>query len=461
MLVFNENCATGTRYRVRWIKNDMIDHMRRTLRDLGLLVWTCALPAMAEDLRHDEMLARFRQQIRGVLSQVPNYTCLETIERSVQVRRAKKFTPLDTVLLEVSNLGGKELLSWPGARRFEDADPSSFVSGGLMGNGIFALYARNVFLHDAASIQYHGDEDLGGRAVTRFDFVVPQALSTYQIQANGTSAKAGMTGSFWIDSNSVELVRLEVRADEIPAALGIDRTAAFIDYAQMHIGDSGVLLPQAAQLNLTLLSGEVRLNDIQFSHCHEYRTESAIHFDMPDTAPAAPVAPAVETVNLPAGLSVAIELETPIDSATAHVGDLLRGHVVKDVLRKGKLVIPMGAGVTGRIRGLDRLRSPAAFELTVELTEVQWEHSTAQFYGELIRKDAGPREDGLAGAASVDGGMSGPPVPSFSPDRSEGHLLRIPGTGVLHLAGAKFHIAPGFRMNWRTLEPNQQLQQPH
>jgi len=93
------------------------------------------------------LLAHFKERMQQVLSLVPNYTCLETIQRSVRDRHAIAFSPLDIVLLEVSNLGDKERLAWPGARRFEEADLSSFASGGLLGSGIFALHARTVFLH--------------------------------------------------------------------------------------------------------------------------------------------------------------------------------------------------------------------------------------------------------------------------------------------------------------------------
>ena len=100
----------------------MIIRMRRALCGILLLAWVGSIAAAQDDLSHDDLLARFKQAIGQALSQIPNYTCLETIQRSAQGPRAKSFSPLDTVLLEVSNLGGKELLSWPGARRFEDAD---------------------------------------------------------------------------------------------------------------------------------------------------------------------------------------------------------------------------------------------------------------------------------------------------------------------------------------------------
>jgi hypothetical protein len=133
---------------------------------------------------------------------------------------------------------------------------------------------------------------------------------------------------------------------------------------------------------------------------------------------------------------VSIALETAIDSTAAHVGDILRGHVTDDVRGKGKaIVIPKGASVTGLIRGLERAHSPGpVFNLTIELTELEWENTNAAFYAELLLKGAARGE-----------GTPGP------------HAPPIPGTGILRMTGAQFHVPAGFRMSWRTLEPNQSL----
>jgi hypothetical protein len=422
------------------------------------LVWAGSVVAAPDDLpREVVLLAHFKQHMRQILSQVPNYTCLETIQRSALGRHKTVFRPLDVVLLEVSNIGEKELLAWPGARRFDETDLTSFTTGGLMGSGVFALLARNVFVHQIGTIRYFGDEEIAGRPLARFDFAIPAAWSGYQIRANGASAVVRLTGSFWIDAASLELVRMEVRADEIPPALGIERTVTVIDYARMHIGDSEVLLPQDAKMLMDLLGGEVRRNEIGFSHCHEYLSESSIRFDMPDT-PVAVSAPRVRQMDLPAGLTVSVALDTAIDSNTAHVGDLLRGHVVNDVRRKDKtIIIPKGAIVTGRIRGVERLRSPGpAIDVTVELAELESENWRAQFYGELLPKVSKGAEDSSLNIPSING-QAIAATPSADPVVQAVHSVDIPGTGVLHMAGAQFRIAAGFRMNWRTLEPNQGL----
>ena len=410
----------------------------------------------SSQIRAETLLARFMPKIRQTLSQVPNYTCLETIQRSVRTRRAKAFTLLDSILLEVSTVKGEELLAWPGARRFDAGDPSALVSGGLLGTGVFASHARNVFLHDTTTIKYGGNEELAGRPLERFDFRIPEASSGFQIQVNGSVARVGMAGSFWVDPASLELVRLEVRADKIPPALGIESTVTLIDYAPMRIGNSDVLLPQAAKTLLMLPAGEVRRNDIQFSHCHEYYVESSIRFDTPDSSSAVE-APKRQTVDLPAGLTVPIELETAIDSETTHIGDLLRGHVTSDVRHKGRTIIPQGAIATGRVRGLERLRSPGpVVELTIELAELQWENSIAEFYGQLL-PSGGVRggENSLLNLPISGGEVT--EIPLAPGEATEAvRTKEIPGTGVLRMTGSsRFHINAGLRMNWRTLDPNQ------
>ncbi len=248
----------------------------------------------------------------------------------------------------------------------------------------------------------------------------------------------------------LELLRLDVRAEEIPAALGIQRTETAIEYAPMRIGSADVQLPQAARTLLLLPSGETHRNDIQFSHCHEYHTDSSIRYELPDASPREPT-PQRHTVDLPAGLTVPIELDTAIDSATAHVGDPLRGHVTNDVRHKGKIIIPKGAIATGRIRGLDRM------DLTIELAELEWENSMAEFYGELLQSGSGRGgENTLLNLPMGNGEVSALPLPAGN-GKSTAKASEIPGTGVIHMKGSQFQIPAGLRLNWRTWEPNERL----
>src|ERR1700730_15645627 len=82
-----------------------------------------------------DLLTQIRGKMALNLAQVPNYTCTETIERSEKQSPKQKFQPLDKVRLEVALVGGRELLSWPGAGKFEERDLGDFVGGGTTASG--------------------------------------------------------------------------------------------------------------------------------------------------------------------------------------------------------------------------------------------------------------------------------------------------------------------------------------
>jgi hypothetical protein len=243
---------------------------------------------------------------------------------------------------------------------------------------------------------------------------VALSVSGYSIRIGGASATVAIKGSFWFDPASLDLIRLDVYGDEMPVELGLAASAVKTYYSREHIGKSEALLPQRAELVMTFFSGEVSRNVIAFSACREYGSESTISFEPPPEPAAELPKPEALQVDLAAGLLVPMALETAIDSKSASVGDAVRARVRQDVRKKGQLVLPAGAQISGRIRSLERYSAPEPyFLLGIEFSEAEWGNARAAFSGELVDS------------------------------RSQKTALHIPG--------ARFHLAPGFRMVWRTL----------
>ena len=116
------------------------------------------------------LLARIKAHLRKELSHLPNYTCLETIDRFQKeyVRPARfrsknksKMQALDTVRLEVAYSDRREWYGSPGARNFTDDNPAAFIGSGMIGTGAFALTPRNLFIADVATFTYRGEEAVG------------------------------------------------------------------------------------------------------------------------------------------------------------------------------------------------------------------------------------------------------------------------------------------------------------
>jgi hypothetical protein len=304
---------------------------------------------------------------------------------------------------------------------------------------MFALFAHRLFVTGVGTLQYGGAEGLDGHAAVRYDFHLTEDEAGLRITANRASEVVAAKGSFWFDPSSLDLFRLEVYGEGIPYSLRLEEAVFRTLYARARIGDVDALLPKRSELTMTHFSGEANRNAIEFSQCHEYRTESTISFDAPSvSAPEAPK-PLVREVILPAGLLVPLELDGGIDSKTATVGDGLHARLAEEIRYRGELLVPRGAAVVGHIRKLDHRNASVPAAIGMEFSEIEWDGAHAVLFGDLVsldRKSAGSHKpvtyfDGHADKAVIEGG--------------------IPGAGVFYIDAAAFRIPPGFRMVWRTL----------
>jgi len=343
----------------------------------------------AADDTPETLLTHFHEKIRQDLAQAPNYTCLETMKRSERASTSRPFTAVDTIRIEVSSVGGKEIYSWPGARHFEDKELTAFVTSGTVASGLFfSTVPNDLFAAGKGALKYRGEEYLDGHRATRYDYAIPQFLSGLTLRVSNASAVVATKGSFWFDPVSLDLVRLDTYADDMPANLRLAEAVIIVHYARVRIGNVDALLPRQGETTLTHLSGAASRNAIEFSQCRAYQSESTISFDAPPEPASAPAA-GVREVVLPPGLLVPVILETAIDSKTIALGDPVRTRVREDVRHNGSLVLPAGAVVSGRIRRLEHASVVDPYiVIGVELFEVEWANARADFYGELVESYA-------------------------------------------------------------------------
>ena len=414
-----------------------------------------------QDLAPDVLLlARIKSHIREELSHIPNYTCLETIARfhkepgpPTQVHKWLK--PLDMVRLEIVYSNHREWYGSPGDRNLSVDNPVAFVGSGMVGNGAFASTLNNVL--EGASFTYRGEEAWGGRMAVRYDFRLPRLLKGLTISIPGGTGTVGEEGTLWADPQSLDLIRLESRADEIPPYLPLEEASTNVNYARMRIGSYNALLAQQADLHMVDATGVEDFDRLEFTHCRAYSAESVIRFDrdaqeppkaLPAVSPPISFAQDRASQSVPALLLITVQLTTSISDKDT-VGTLIEGKVSGDVVWKGKILIPNGSIVRGRIRRLERYEGGAAFIVGLEFTEMAVRGGgPLLFYADLLRIDKNPR---------------------IKPTRSERVLVRdagrtqtkdetitlpeLPGVASFFVNGMTFTIPSSFRMVWRTRGP--------
>lgn len=348
-----------------------------------LLLWAASFAA-AQDLAPEVLLLqRVRIKAAQNLTRLPNYTCLQTIERSLRPGPKKKPQIVDTVRLEVALVNGKELFAWPGSRRFQDTEIRKLVVSGAIGTGSFAGLAKSVFQTRGPQFHYVGLEERNGRMCHRWDYVVPQLSSGYRLRVGDQEAVVGYHGSFWIDPESLDLRRLEAFADNIPPRLQLAAAAEAIEYARVRIHEESFLLPSLAEMQLTGEDGVANLNRTTFGSCRQYAGASTLLFDDPDQD-LQPLA-AQRAFEVPPGIRLDVQLETPVPLATSAVGDPISAVLRKPVKLMDGIVAPKGAVLRGRVTHVSRQnwQRYAGYNVGLSFSELEWENTVATLQARL------------------------------------------------------------------------------
>ncbi|MFN0105390.1 MAG: hypothetical protein ACKV2U_25295 [Bryobacteraceae bacterium] len=408
-------------------------------------LWACVLfiplCSGAQELAPEVLLlSRIKRHMEQVLSRQPNYTCLETIERSRRQGRNKRFQLVDALNLEVAVVEGKELFAWPGEREFKDRDLRDLAPTGAIGNGSFALHARSVFLSNTPRITYGGEEAIDGRAAVRYDYHVPQFRSGYRIRVGHLEGITGYRGSFWSDLATLDLLQLDVEAIEIPPHLPLRGTRDSMHYERVPIGGSTFLLPKSSEMILEDFDGTQSRNVINFSRCRQYAGESTLSFDEAPAADAAPMTPR-EAITLPPGLSIELELITPVKFPGNAMGDEIEARVRRDVKRKGAVLVPKGAVLKGNVALLERRKDTRGQDrmlVALQWREISFDGKVGPFEGQL--------EDGGAIPVSESSSRGIYQRPTFR------ELGMLPHRDVFYVRKDTLDLPRGLPLNWRTVD---------
>lgn len=393
----------------------------------ALLAMLClhAQTSLTPDL---EALTQIRTRMIFNLSHQPNYTCVETIERSLRSKSTARFKVIDTLRLEVALVDGREMFAWPGSKKFDDFDITKMITTGAIGNGNFATHARALFETRDATFHYRGVVDFGGKKAIRFDYEVPQMLSGYRISVNTASAIVGFHGSFYADPATFDIERIEVIADDLPPVLMLSAAEDKIDYAIARIGEGDFLLPSESDLTMVNLNGGENHNHVKFTSCRQFSGESVITFgDAPPSKPEAAPVPARE-FDVPEGLDIPLVLIDGIDLRKAAIGDPVQARVDRDVKKNGEIVIPRGATAAGRITRFEKYENYSL--IGIEFPEIDAPGMVARMKGRL---------DHIVGVFPVSHRYA-----------IRGTTPALPGEGVFPVDETQLRLLKGCIMFWRT-----------
>ena len=360
---------------------------------VALLIMT--VPVCAASQNQDDpgnILLQARESVMKTIRQLPRYVCTQTVDRKryepadpeygtngikrprscdntiAAARRdvwKRRLASADRLRLDVAVSQGSpnlesEMYSWAGEDRFSRSDLFDFVREGAVSTGSFASMLASIFANPAARFSYAGDSLQDGRMVSEFGFHISRERSEYRyIFGEDPSEQVAVAygGSLLIDSSNSDLVRVRVLSEQLPPDTGACELTQDLRYARVHIRDSDFLLPAEDETTIIHIDGTEAENRIQYSACREFRGQSTVSFDDGEQPAEAPkrANPGLPPISLPPGLAFKIVITDRIDVATAAAGDPIHGRLKTAISdRSGKVLVPEGAVVTGRIMRIQR-----------------------------------------------------------------------------------------------------------
>ncbi|MGD1098155.1 MAG: hypothetical protein ABSB35_39975 [Bryobacteraceae bacterium] len=313
------------------------------------------------------LLARAREKILDSLRRLPKYTCLETIDRTYYAaprarlnRKLMTESPAnacggdapsgvsldakDRLRVEVVVVSQRELLSWPGASRFDTSLIDQMIPLGPISTGSFGIYLLDVFANPKVQFTFTGKRTDGKRDVFEYSYTVPVDASHMKIKGSSEWRATGYSGSFEVNTGTAELAKLVITSDALPPDTGMCYTKTALDYHFTLIGDDEFLIPLRSELETFDIDGRRTDSVTGFPACHEFTAESSLRFDEQSTPAISAVKTSLVGAALPPGLSLTLGLMGSIDSRTAAAGDPVSAKVESAVKAPGsnEVLVPAG-----------------------------------------------------------------------------------------------------------------------
>jgi hypothetical protein len=407
-----------------------------------------------------QVLAQARDKIVESRPRLPNYTCVQTVDRSY-FRRAVQPNPLpscsqmhadedahayqidlyltDRLRLDVKVSAGAEIGSWAGASQFDAKSIFELVATGPFGTGALGTFLSDIFDNGGTSFVYNGEVLSDAGKLYQYSYQVPLGASHYQVHTRRDWRAIAYEGEVGIDPNSLDLRHLVVRSNHLPVEAAACEVATKVDYARIHIGTGDFLLPQGSGLHIVALSTDEDDIVTTYTGCREYQSESTIHFGDDPGIAAGNKAEADLPARLPAGLPISLELVAPIDTDVAAAGDIVMQKVRKPVRTKGskEVLIPAGAMVRCRIVKMQHwMMPPNRFDIAIRLETWEAGGVSAPLYAEPDRSEP-----------AAEAGMRKRGVPINLPPAGQPPTIRT----YVFVTDAKRHVIPrGLESKWIT-----------
>jgi hypothetical protein len=232
-------------------------------------------------VKDDPLVQKAREASEAFFDMLPNFLCQQSTTRSLG-GADRRWRTLDKVTAEVLYDHGHE--------SYRDVKLNGRSTGhsmmdlpGSRSTGEFGSTLRALFDKDTdALFRFQANTPFAGYSTAVYDFAVSGDTSDWRISAGSQMIMTPYTGEIWIDRKSGNVVRIEMKAVDIPELFPFRSVTAEVVYGPAMLPSGRYFLPERAEnVSCNELKSCSR-NVIEFRNYHKYVGESSISFEAPE-----------------------------------------------------------------------------------------------------------------------------------------------------------------------------------
>ncbi len=224
----------------------------------------------------DPFIEEARAAVFEFSETLPDFTCRQVTTRYSSNSRGEKWKRRDRIEADVLFLRGRE--RYQNIRRNGKPVKKDPRYSGSWSMGEFGTLLQDLF-HPRTAAQFEpaGNGQIGGHPVRIYDYRVAARTSHWKVSFEGNRLQPAYEGSVWIDPETKRVLRVEMKAVEIPDSYPLDRIEMASEYGPVRIGGAEyILITRSENLSCKRYSAACTRNEIQFLDYRKFTAESTI-----------------------------------------------------------------------------------------------------------------------------------------------------------------------------------------
>jgi hypothetical protein len=227
------------------------------------------------------IIGEVRENSLSYTKNLPDFICLQVTRRFYDPNGMEFWLTADTIATRLSYFNRHEEYKLVSVNN-QVTNQSYQSLGGATSSGEFGSMLRQIFEPQThTSFEWDHWATLRKRRMYVFAFRVPLSTSQYQIDFDHKmDIVVGYSGLLYVDKETNMVVRIKMKAEDIPPSFPVQMATTQLDYDFTKIGDRDYLLPLVAEVRMRHDKFLVK-NVVEFRLYRKFAADAEIKFDTP------------------------------------------------------------------------------------------------------------------------------------------------------------------------------------